>query len=314
VFGIIAVVSMVVIPGIRMIVEELRRKQCEGNLNRVGLAFHQYHDSHGHFPAPAVNRADGTPLLSWRVSLMPQLGYKALYERCHRDEPWDSPHNRPLLAEMPAELACPGAGVPRDGQTGYMVVVGPNMNGAEVISADSYGGDEPASYANFLPRESSPPGLQAKRGFALARDAVRGAQPNTEAYNKIVDNPFLRTASEPLSTFSIDVDTASYANVRRFLNQNMLPAKDAVRIEEMLNYFAYHDAPPPKSSEHPFAVHVEVGGCPWNAQHRLARIGIAARPIDQAERPASNLVFQGGQGELRMLTAAIHAHHSFPPL
>ena len=93
------------------------------------------------------------------------------------------------------------------------------------------------------------------------------------------------------STFSIDVDTASYSNVRRFLVQNSLPPKDAVRIEEMLNYFPYHDAPPSSASEDPFAVHVEVAGCPWNAQHRLARIGIAAKPIDQSNRPASNLVF-----------------------
>jgi Ca-activated chloride channel homolog len=116
-------------------------------------------------------------------------------------------------------------------------------------------------------------------------------EPNTEAYDRIVDNPFHRTVSEPLSTFSIDVDTASYANVRRFLRQNMLPPKDAVRIEEMLNYFAYHDAPPSNTSEHPFAVHVEVANCPWNDQNRLARIGIAASPIDQAQRPPSNLVF-----------------------
>jgi Ca-activated chloride channel homolog len=115
--------------------------------------------------------------------------------------------------------------------------------------------------------------------------------PNTEAYDRIVENPFHRTVHEQLSTFSIDVDTASYANVRRFLTQNVLPPKDAVRIEEMLNYFAYHDAPPSKSSEHPFAVHVEVADCPWNAEHRLARIGIAAKPIDQAQRPPSNLVF-----------------------
>jgi Ca-activated chloride channel family protein len=98
-------------------------------------------------------------------------------------------------------------------------------------------------------------------------------------------------ASEPLSTFSIDVDTAGYSNVRRFLSQHMLPPKDAVRIEEMLNYFAYDDAPPASSSEHPFAVHVEVADCPWNSQNRLARIGIAARPIDQSRRAASNLVF-----------------------
>jgi Ca-activated chloride channel homolog len=114
---------------------------------------------------------------------------------------------------------------------------------------------------------------------------------NSEAYDRIADNPFRRTANEPLSTFSIDVDTASYANVRRFLSQKMLPPKDAVRIEEMLNYFAYRDAPPSMASEHPFAVHVEVADCPWNSQNRLARIGIAARPIDQAQRPPSNLVF-----------------------
>jgi len=117
------------------------------------------------------------------------------------------------------------------------------------------------------------------------------AEHNTEAYDKIVDNPFYRAGNEPLSTFSIDVDTASYANVRRFLSQNMLPPKDAVRIEEMLNYFSYRDAPPSSSSSDPFAVHTEVAGCPWNARHRLARIGIAAKPIDQSRRPSSNLVF-----------------------
>ncbi len=112
-----------------------------------------------------------------------------------------------------------------------------------------------------------------------------------ESYAAITDNPFHEVATESLSTFSIDVDTASYANIRRFLTQNVLPPRDAVRIEEMLNYFTYDDEPPPASSEHPFAVHVETAGCPWNANHRLARIGIAARPIDQSKRPASNLVF-----------------------
>jgi Ca-activated chloride channel homolog len=133
--------------------------------------------------------------------------------------------------------------------------------------------------------------LRKLEGKLVAEAPAESAAPTTESYDKIVDNPFHRTTTEPLSTFSIDVDTASYANVRRFLSQNMLPPKDAVRIEEMLNYFAYHDAPPSKASEHPFAVHVEVSGCPWNARHRLARIGIAARPIDQTQRPASNLVF-----------------------
>jgi Ca-activated chloride channel family protein len=112
-----------------------------------------------------------------------------------------------------------------------------------------------------------------------------------ESYEAITDNPFHKTGTESLSTFSIDVDTASYSNIRRFLTQNMLPPRDAVRIEEMLNYFTYDDQPPAASSESPFAVHVETAGCPWNASHRLARIGIAARPIDQSRRPPSNLVF-----------------------
>ena len=107
----------------------------------------------------------------------------------------------------------------------------------------------------------------------------------------IVDNPFQDVRKDAKSTFSIDVDTASYSSIRRFLNQNALPPRDAVRVEEMINYFPYNDAPPSNSSEVPFAVHTEVAGCAWNAEHRLARIGIASRPIDQSRRPASNLVF-----------------------
>ncbi|MDR3622954.1 MAG: VWA domain-containing protein [Paludisphaera borealis] len=113
--------------------------------------------------------------------------------------------------------------------------------------------------------------------------------PAQEAYEEIVDNDFAQVAREPLSTFSIDVDTASYANVRRFLEQNTLPPKDAVRIEELLNYFQYED-PAPKGDE-PFAVHAEVAGCPWNPEHRLARIGITGRKIEAGRRPMSNLVF-----------------------
>ncbi len=140
------------------------------------------------------------------------------------------------------------------------------------------------------PSRFASPSIASNRTEPEGVAPVRG-EPNGESYDKIVDNPFHRAASERLSTFSIDVDTASYANVRRFLTQNMLPPKDAVRIEELLNYFPYQDAPPSGSSEHPFAVHVEVSSCPWNAQNRLARIGIAARAIDQSRRPPSNLVF-----------------------
>ncbi len=111
----------------------------------------------------------------------------------------------------------------------------------------------------------------------------------TEAYDRIVENAFLEAVSNPLSTFSIDVDTASYANVRRFLNQNSLPMKGAVRIEELVNYFSYDYAPP--DGEDPFSAHVEVAGCPWKPKHRLARIGLKGWELDAAQRPATNLVF-----------------------
>jgi Ca-activated chloride channel homolog len=128
--------------------------------------------------------------------------------------------------------------------------------------------------------------------LAIAENEERAAlHLDAEKYAPIPDSPFQRVAEDARSTFSIDVDTASYTNVRRFLRQNMLPPRDAVRVEELLNYFPYKDAPPAPGSPDPFAIHLELGGCPWNAGHRLARIGIAARPIDQSRRPASNLVF-----------------------
>jgi secreted protein with Ig-like and vWFA domain/anti-sigma factor RsiW len=112
---------------------------------------------------------------------------------------------------------------------------------------------------------------------------------STAAYPRFVENPFTLVASEPLSTFSTDVDTASYANVRRFLNQNQLPPRDAVRIEELLNYFTYDYAPP--TGEHPFAAHIEVAGCPWAPEHRLVRVGLKGRELKADKRPPSNFVF-----------------------
>ncbi len=105
------------------------------------------------------------------------------------------------------------------------------------------------------------------------------------------DDPFRSVRETPRSTFLIDVDRASYASIRRDLSQNTLPRKDAVRIEELLNEFPYHDVAPSRLSADPLAVNVEIAGCPWDQRHRLACIGITARPIDQANRPACNLVF-----------------------
>jgi Ca-activated chloride channel family protein len=111
---------------------------------------------------------------------------------------------------------------------------------------------------------------------------------NTEGYARIDESAFRSAVTAPLSTFSIDVDTASYANVRRFLTNGELPPADAVRIEELVNYFPYDYERPQRA---PFAVHVDVTEAPWRTEHRLVRIALAAREIPRAERPASNLVF-----------------------
>jgi len=117
----------------------------------------------------------------------------------------------------------------------------------------------------------------------------RDAEMNTESYAHITENAFLSVADQPLSTFSIDVDTASYSNARRFLNDGTLPPKDSIRVEEWLNYFGY-GYPEPVAKE-PFSVTSEVSACPWNPAHRLLRLGLKTQQISQAETPARNLVF-----------------------
>ena len=110
-----------------------------------------------------------------------------------------------------------------------------------------------------------------------------------ERYGQLVDNPYASPLIAPLSTFSVDVDTASYSNVRRMINQGYAIPRDAVRIEELINYFSY-DYPQPEN-EHPFAFAIETARCPWNANHQLMRVGIQGREMQRDKRPAANLVF-----------------------
>jgi Ca-activated chloride channel family protein len=112
---------------------------------------------------------------------------------------------------------------------------------------------------------------------------------NTERYQHSTDNPVHLVAEQPVSTFSIDVDTGSYANVRRFLNAGQLPPQDAVRVEEMLNYFDYGYASP-QSREQPFAVGAELAPAPWNEHAQLLRIAIKAYELPASQRPPANLV------------------------
>lgn len=167
--------------------------------------------------------------------------------------------------------------------------------------------DDSAEFAEestpAVPMQAPPAVSKAPTSSGSAAKIVANARPerkviseppplpafNTAEYGHYDENPFLPAASNPLSTFSIDVDTASYANVRGFLNSRTKPPKDAVRIEEMINYFTY-DYPQPEGGQ-PFTISLDATGCPWQPEHRLVRIGLKGREVATEKRDASNLVF-----------------------
>lgn len=134
-----------------------------------------------------------------------------------------------------------------------------------------------AEYENYEPEFEPDPEIQDDRSF------------NTERYEEIVDNDFKSAETDPISVFSVDVDNASYSNVRRFLSSNQMPAPGSVRIEEMINYFPY--TYPQPSGEEPIAIHTELSRCDWNQDHELLKIGIKAKEVNVATMPSNNLVF-----------------------
>jgi len=138
-------------------------------------------------------------------------------------------------------------------------------------------GDGPTQY---VPRTKS---------NAVAATQAYVEPPSIATYAPIVENGFNDTAKQPVTTFSIDVDGASYTNVRRFLSSNLVPPPDAVRIEEMINYFTYRYPDP--ADGRPVSVVTEVAGCPWAADHRLMRIGIRGKTLEQWKLAPNNLVF-----------------------
>ncbi len=151
---------------------------------------------------------------------------------------------------------------------------------------------------NFAPAPAPMVPMQA--GAAMApRSMIAPAPPmmpapsvqETAKYEQFADNPWKRVAEQPVSTFSADVDTGSYANVRRFINRGRLPAKDAVRVEELVNYFGYDYAVPPASHPHPFAVDTRLVQSPWHAERGILRIAIKGKDLAKATLPPANLVF-----------------------
>lgn len=131
----------------------------------------------------------------------------------------------------------------------------------------------------------------ASPGIVGYNRTMTAPQPNfnTEDYDRIQENRFHRATQEPQSTFSIDVDAASYSNLRRYINSGQKPPEDAVRIEEMINYFDYEYTEP--TGKHPFSINTEVSACPWEPKHRLVHIGLQGKHTPTENLPAANLVF-----------------------
>lgn len=163
------------------------------------------------------------------------------------------------------------------------------MSASPTSGNASYRATSPYPAASAIPRAY--PLAQPSPSATTAPSSENQAEsPNTESYSRIFENPFLGTLQNPLSTFSIDVDTASYSNARRFITQqNQLPPADAVRIEELINYFRYDYSAP--TGEHPFSISTELSDCPWKPENQLLRVGLQAQQLDFSKAPHSNLVF-----------------------
>ena len=157
-------------------------------------------------------------------------------------------------------------------------------------AAKSAGGVVANLYAARQRSESQPlPATRSEMTVDQFKLKDQKGEFNTARYGQIEENPFLASTDNPLSTFSIDVDTASYSNIRRFIEGGSLPPKDAVRVEEMINYFSYNYPQP--NDNMPFSVNLDAASCPWQPAHRLVRIGLKGREMPNEKRPASNLVF-----------------------
>ncbi len=146
----------------------------------------------------------------------------------------------------------------------------------------------PASKPALLAPQPSKPLMKKAEESGVSQDKNPELIPNTEEYKGVDENQFQSVIINPLSTFSIDVDTASYTNVRRFINEGQLPPKDAVRIEEMINYFPYNY---PQPRDRAFSINTEIAQTPWNPKHQLVRIGLQGKRLSTENLPPSNLVF-----------------------
>ena len=239
-------------------------------------------------PKPAAAPAGAAPAASpqpgQKAKAGEQLALRAQTYNGRLNRPNNANNAGPFTRGSAAMIPPSQPGQPR-GQPGANP--GAENNGppnANQPQAQGINAPNAAANANANPANQPPPTPAEPEALALGDAAP-------DAFHESPDNPFAAVSAEPLSTFSIDVDTASFTHVRRSLNGGRMPEPGSVRVEEMLNYFPYHDPAPAEGADHPLACSAEVAACPWNPDHRLARVALATTPIPQAGRPPSNLVF-----------------------
>jgi Ca-activated chloride channel family protein len=258
-------------------------------------------------PAPQIKAQFDTPAApetsKMKVAPLPQRAGRRKDEAAQRDElsfegqTQQGQNQQGQTQQGQSQLGADRADAPSAAPSGSprTGVLSGMLNG--VLRAQEEAAPPPPAPAapRAAPAAPPPPRMADNFGFSAsatlpsaALDRIQRLPANNESYNAITDNGFIAVSQQPLATFSSDVDTASYANVRRFITQNQWPPKDAVRIEEMINYFSY--AYPQSSGPHPIAATMEVAAAPWNPQHRLVRIGIKAKDVQMGRKP-SNLVF-----------------------
>jgi Ca-activated chloride channel homolog len=173
-----------------------------------------------------------------------------------------------------------------NGQEPLTVVMTEEISALEEVTIRGYATQRKSAIAGAVAGVAS---SASKRDYRSISYCPPSQDFNTEGYAAVHENGFKSPMREPLSTFSIDVDAASYSNVRRFILEGQKPVPDAVRVEEMINYFDY-DYPQPKNG-HPFSIVYELGVCPWNSGNKLLHIGLQGEKLSNQEIPPSNLVF-----------------------
>lgn len=175
-----------------------------------------------------------------------------------------------------------------NGKTVVNVRLKPSVKKLDEVVVIGYGKRTKRSVVGGMPLSGRAPGISVSGSSGHNRQRYDNIH-DREGYDHIQENSFRKVSDHPLSTFSIDVDAASYSNVRRILNQGRLPTPGAVRIEEMINYFSYNYPQP--ADDKPFSITTEWSSCPWNEGHQLVMIGLQGRKLDAENLPPSNLVF-----------------------